>query len=88
MALVKETLKQSLYAGLLDIYTNRNSSTDSDEDPKKAIQKLADDISKVISDSVDAYLKSGDIIVGPQNIVVTSPAGSCVVAPASPAKIV
>ena len=88
MALVKETLKQSLYAGLLAIYTNRNNSTDSDEDPKEVIKKLADDISKVISDSVDAYLKSGDIIVGSQNIIVTSPVGSCVVAPASPAKIV
>lgn len=88
MALIKETLKQSLYAGLLDIYTKRNNSTDSDEDPKEVIKKLADDVSKVISDSVDAYLKSGDIIVGPQNIVVTSPVGSCVVAPASPAKIV
>lgn len=87
MALVKETLKQSLYVGLLDIYTNRNNSTDSDEDPKKVIQKLADDVSKVISDSVDAYLKSGDIIVGPQNIAVTSPVGSCVVTPTTPAKI-
>lgn len=88
MALVKETLKQSLYVGLLDIYTNRNNGTDPDEDPKKVIQKLANDISKVISDSVDAYLKSGDIIVGPKNIAVTSPVGSCVVASVTPAKIV
>lgn len=88
MALVKETLKQSLYVGLLDIYTNRNNSTDSDEDPKQVIKKLAEDVSKVISDSVDAYLKSGDIYVGPQNITVTSPVGSCGVTPASPAKIV
>ena len=92
MALVKETLRQSLYKGLCDIYTaqaNKATSGDENEDPYAIIKQIANDMAKVISDSVDAYIKSGDIVVGPSNISVvsTAPGTAAVLTPLQPSKI-
>lgn len=90
MALVKSTLKSSLYNGLLKIYrdqANKATSGDEDENPEDVIKQISNDMADVIANSVDSYIKSGDITIGPSNITVTSPVGSCVVTPASPAKI-
>lgn len=90
MALVKNTLQQEIYKGLYKIFidqSNKATSGDENEKPEDVIKKVATDMAVVISDAVDKYIKSGDISVGPTNITVTSPMGSCVVTPASPAKI-
>lgn len=90
MALVKSTLKSSLYDGLLKIYrdqANKATSGDEDESPEAIIKQISNDMAEVIANSVDSYIKSGDITIGPSNISVISPLGLCVVTPASPAKM-
>ena len=89
MALVKTTLQSQLYRGLLDVFTNRLNDTDESGDPQQIIKQVANDIATCVADSVDAYLKSGDIIVGPSNISVTctAPGSPGVVAPLAPAKM-
>lgn len=90
MALVKNTLKQELYSGLFEIFINQSNkatSGDENENPESIIKQVATDMAMVISDAVDKYVKSGDILVGPTNIAVTSPTGVCTVTTSSPAKI-
>lgn len=89
MALVKTTLQSQLYRGLLDVFTNRLNDTDESGDPQQIIKQVANDIATCVADSVDAYLKSGDITVGPSNISVTcsAPGSPGVVAPLTPAKM-
>ena len=92
MALVKTTLQQSIFNGLQNIFLNQSAkatSGDEQEDPKNVIKQVAKDMADVIANAVDAYLKSGDIIVGPTNIQVTStaPGTPATVAPLQPAKI-
>ena len=89
MALVKTTLQSQLYRGLLDVFTNRLNDTDESGDPQQIIKQVANDIATCVADSVDAYLKSGDITVGPSNISVTcaAPGSPGVVAPLAPAKM-
>lgn len=87
--LVKATLKDTLKSGLSRIFKARNTSTDEQEDPEKVIDDMAEDMSGVISDAVDAYIRSGEIIVGTQNLTVTSttPGALAVVSPLTPAKM-
>lgn len=90
MALVKNKLQQEIYNGLYKIFINQSNkatSGDENEKPEDIIKQVATDMATVISDAVDKYIKSGDIPVGPTNITVTSPTGSCVVTPATPAKM-
>lgn len=90
MALIKETLKQNIYSGLYKIFINQSNKATSgseDEKPEDVISQVATDMATVISDAVDKYVKSGEIIVGPANITVTSSTGTCVVTPATPAKM-
>lgn len=90
MALVKNALKQEIYAGLYKIFINQSNkatSGDENESPENVIKQIATDMATVISDAVDKYVKSGDIVVGPENIVVTSSTGACTVTPTSPAKM-
>lgn len=89
MALIKNTLQNQLYRGLLDVFTSRLNDTDESGDPQQIIKQVANDIATCVADSVDAYLKSGDIIVGPSNISVTcsAPGSPGVVAPLAPAKM-
>lgn len=92
MALIKETLNKSIYSGLYTIFSRqaaKAASGSESEDPEDVIKQVAADMAKVISDSVDAYIKSGDVTVGPLNVQVTStaPGSIAVVAPLKPAKI-
>ena len=89
MALVKTTLQNQLYRGLLDVFTNRLNDTDESGDPQQIIEKMANDIATCVADSVDSYLKSGDITVGPSNISVTCTASGSpgIVVPLVPAKM-
>ena len=92
MALVKAVLQQSLFSGLQKIFLNqaaKATSGDEQEDPKNVIKQVANDMADVIANAVDAYLKSGDIVVGPTNIQVTStaPGTLATVAPLQPAKM-
>lgn len=90
MALVKDTLQLNIYNGLYQIFKNqadKATNGDENEDPQAVINQIANDIAATIADAVDSYIKSGDVIVGPSNITVTSPAGACTVVPATPAKI-
>lgn len=92
MALVKATLKSSIEEGLKAIYKAQSAKATEDgaerEDPNAIIDDMCDKMSKVFADAIEAYIKSGDIYVGPTNVVVTSPEGPCTVSPASPAKVV
>lgn len=90
MALVKAELRKNIYNGLYRIFidqSNKATLGDENENPEDIIRQIASDMAEVISDSVDSYVKSGDILVGPTNIEVTSPVGTCAVTPISPAKI-
>ena len=89
MALVKTTLQAQLYKGLLDVFTNRLNDTDESGDPQQIIKQVANDIATCVADSVDSYLKSGDITVGPSNISVTcaAPGSPGAVVPLAPSKM-
>lgn len=91
MALIKSTLQLQIETGLKNIFLNQSakaSSGSESEDPADVISQISHDMAKVIADAVDSYVKSGDIVVGPDNIVVNSPVGTCVVTPAAPASMV
>ena len=86
-------LKNSLKVGLQTIMTERSnaaSTMSDDTDPSQSIESVANDMASVIADAVDAYLRSGDIYVGPTNVQVTAPTsgGPCTVAPMQAAKVV
>ena len=86
-------LKNSLKVGLQTIMTERSnaaSTMSDDTDPSESIESVANDMASVIADAVDAYLRSGDIYVGPTNVQVTAPTsgGPCTVAPMQAAKVV
>lgn len=86
-------LKNSLKVGLQTIMTERSnaaSTMSDDTDPSEIIESVANDMASVIADAVDAYLRSGDIYVGPTNVQVTAPTsgGPCTVAPMQAAKVV
>lgn len=88
--MVKTTLEKNIYNGLYKIFiaqSNKAVSGDENEKPEDVIKQVATDMATVISDAVDAYIKSGDISIGPTNITVTSPTGVCTVTPVSPAKM-
>lgn len=86
-------LKNSLKVGLQTIMTERSnaaSTMSDDTDPNEIIESVANDMASVIANAVDAYLRSGDIYVGPTNVQVTAPTsgGPCTVAPMQAAKVV
>ena len=87
MALIKTTLHQSLKAGLLQIFTARVNETDESADPMQIIDQVSEDMANTIADAVDTYIKSGDIVIGPSNFTASNTAGTCVITPASPAKM-
>lgn len=92
MALVKSTLQRSIYDGFYRIFTKQAEKAtegNEQENPNDVIKQIATDMATVVSDAVDAYVKSGDITVGPTNIQVTStaPGTPSTVAPLQPAKM-
>ena len=93
MALIKDTLKSSIEQGFIKLWNAQSDKATQDgaesQDPKDVIKQMASDMADVIADAVDAYIKSGDIIVGPNNVGVTcaSPGSPGVVAPIQPAKM-
>lgn len=93
MALNLETLKTSLKTGLKTMMVNRSnaaSTMSDDTDPNEVIENVATDMANVIANAVDAYLRSGDIYVGPTNVQITAPTsgGPCTVVPMQGAKMV
>lgn len=93
MALVKETLRKSIYDGILKILSDqakKASEGDEKESPEEIVKEISTKMASVISDAVESYIKSGDIFIGPNNISVTSsaPGSPSVVVPLQPAKIV
>ena len=89
----KGILQNSIYSKVRTILLNRNeqgTSGKSDEDPLKVIDDFAQDLAAAVADSVDTYIKAGDINISGANIsVVTSSLGSpAVVTPLTPARIV
>lgn len=92
MALVKSTLKKTIYDGLYKIFTDQSKmATDGDEqeDPDVTIKRVANEMATVISDAVDTFVKSGDIIVGPTEVGVVSaaPGSAAAVSSLKPAKM-
>ena len=93
MALVKAKLSKDIYDGLYRIFidqSNKATSGDENEKPEDVIKHVASSMADVISSAVEAYVKSGDIIVGPTNVQVTStaPGTPATVAPLQPAKLI
>ena len=92
MALIKANLQARIYNGLYDIMlkqSNKATNGDENENPEDVIKQIANDMASVITDAVDAYIKDGDIIVGPNNVSVVSsaPGSPSVVSPLQPAKM-
>ena len=92
MALVTLTLQTEIKEGFKEIFKSQSAKATQkgaeQEDPNQIIDNLCDKMAKVVADAVEKYVKSGDIYIRPDNVVVTSPLGPCTVSPASPAKIV
>ena len=84
-------LKNSLKVGLQTIMTERSnaaSTMSDDTDPNEIIESVANDMASVIANAVDAYLRSGDIIVGPTNIAAVAGEIPCTISPLEPAKMI
>ena len=92
MALNKVALKKTIYDGFYRIFTAqaaKATSGDEQEDPDTIIKHIADEMATVVSNAVDTFVKSGDIVVGPTEVQVTStaPGTPATVASLSPAKM-
>lgn len=86
----KSKLKDSIFKGLKKIYLRRAEDAttgDENKNPEEIIEEIATDISNVVADAVDSYVKEGDIVVDGTIIQVTSPSGFCTVTPLNRAKI-
>lgn len=93
MALNKLSLESSLKSGIKGALLKQNDNAlngDEQEDPSAVIDRVAGELAKAIASSVDTFIRSGDVVVGPQNVMVTSTAPStpAVVAPLQPSKII
>lgn len=92
MPLVTEVLKTEIENGFKEIFKAQSAKATQDgaeqEDPNEVINNMCDKMAKVVANAVEKYVKSGDIYIKAENVTVTSPHGPCVVAPATPAKIV
>lgn len=92
MPLVTDVLKTEIENGFKEIFKAQSAKATQkgaeQEDPNEVINNMCDKMAKVVANAVEAYVKSGDIYIKPDNVTVTSPVGPCVVAPAAPAKIV
>lgn len=91
MALIKEILEQDIKLAFKDTWQSLNNKASQkgyeSTDPSEVIEEMASELAGRLSSAIDKYIKSGDIMIGPDNITVTSPTGPCVVAPTSPAKV-
>ena len=88
----KETLKQTIEAGLRELWLEQNdkATTGSEsESPEQIIASTALRMADIISTAVDEYVRSGDVLVSMENIAVTStpPGTPATVITVSPAKI-
>lgn len=92
MALDKSKLKKSISDGFYEIFKEQSSkavSGDEKEDPDVVIKRIASSMATVVSDAVNEFVKSGDIYVGKENIVVISsaPGTAAVVTKSLPTKM-
>lgn len=87
-----ESLEKSLVDGLKSLWKEQSEkavSGDEKEDPDVIIEKMAKGMAKLFKESIEAYVKSGDIKIGQENIsVIASSFGSpAVVSMITPAKL-
>lgn len=92
MPLVKKTLEASILNGLkkiMDARSDNAATGDESQDPKEVTAQVAADMASVLADAIDAYIKSGDIYVGPANVTIicTVPGGTAGVTPTLPIHI-
>ena len=88
----KETLKQTIEAGLKELWLEQNDKATAgseSESPEQIIASTALRMADIISTAVDEYVKSGDVWVSMDNIVVNStpPGTPATVITVNPAKI-
>jgi len=88
----KTSLQQSLSSGIKAVFlaqSNKATTGAETEDPIVTIQKVSNDLATVIANSVDAYVKKGDIYVDAPNVQVisTAPGTPAVVTRLRPTKI-
>nr|DAK08683.1 MAG TPA: hypothetical protein [Caudoviricetes sp.] len=89
----KLSLESSLKSGIKEALLKQSDNAlngDEQEDPSAVIDRVAGELAKTIASSVDAFVRGGDVIVGPQNVSVTSttPTTPAIVAPLQPSKII
>lgn len=73
MPLVKTVLETSILEGLKKVMDERSDNAESgkeSQDPKEVTAQVAKDMAKVLSDAIDAYIKSGDIFITGTNVMV------------------
>ena len=87
MALIKSNLENTLKKDFRELFKNQLSSMKEVDSPQDVINNLADKMAQIVANSVDKYLKTADVVVGPKNILVTPTTGSAVVTLLTPAKL-
>lgn len=88
----KNSLQQSLSSGIKAVFlaqSNKAATGIETEDPLVTIQRVSNDLATVIANSVDAYVKKGDIYVDLPHVQVisTAPGTPAVVSKLRPTKI-
>lgn len=80
-------LETTLRSNITQVLINRANKEDEGQSPTEAIDEIAKELASAISSAVSTYVKGANVLIGPENVVVTSSTGPCVVTPASPAKL-
>lgn len=84
-------MKTSIQLGLQNLWTQQSAKATQDgeesKDPSETINKMADDLAKVIADAVETYISAGQIIISGANITGSNGGGPVVFTPADPANM-
>lgn len=92
MALRKRALKTTLESALKNLYLRLSSKAtiegEESKNPKDIISELSDELSTIISDAVDEYIRTGDIYVTNDNLTVIAPNGNCTITTMKPLNMV
>lgn len=86
----KEGLQKDIQKGLKKVYLEQAklaTEGDEKESPEDALERITHQMAEVISDAVDRYVRTGDIIIDSTIIGVTTSSGPAQVTPLTPANL-
>lgn len=86
----KKGLQKDIQEGLKKVYLEQAklaTEGDENESPEDALERITQKMAEVISDAVDRYVKTGDIIVDNKVISVLTSSGPAQVIPLTPANL-